>query len=79
VTGRYLELNRPGRLRFTWSCSDWPDPTAQSVVTVILDRHGTDETMMTIEHELPRPDRADDHANGWTAIAAQLGRALAMR
>jgi uncharacterized protein YndB with AHSA1/START domain len=79
VTGRYLELDRPRRLRFTWSCSDWADPTAQSVVTVTLDRHGTDETMMTIEHELLPPEQVDDHRNGWTVIAAQLGEALAAR
>jgi uncharacterized protein YndB with AHSA1/START domain len=24
VTGRYLELQRPQRLRLTWSCSTWP-------------------------------------------------------
>jgi uncharacterized protein YndB with AHSA1/START domain len=79
VTGRYVELDRPRRLRFTWSCSDWADPTVQSVVTVTLDRHGTDETMMTIEHELLPPERVDDHGTGWTAIAAQLGDALAAR
>jgi hypothetical protein len=35
--------------------------------------------MTTIEHELLPPERVDDHANGWTAIAAQLGDALAAR
>ena len=79
VSGRYVELDRPRRLRFTWSCSDWADPTAQSVVTVTLEGHGTDETMMTIEHELLPLERLDDHGNGWTAIAAQLGDALAAR
>ena len=79
VTGRYLELDRPRRLRFTWSCSDWADPTVQSVVTVTLDRHGADETMMTIKHELLPPEQVHDHGNGWTAIAAQIGDALAAR
>jgi hypothetical protein len=46
---------------------------------VILDPRGTDETMMTIEHELLPPEQVDDHGNGWTAIAAQLGDALAAR
>jgi uncharacterized protein YndB with AHSA1/START domain len=79
VTGRYVELDRPRRLRFTWSCSAWADPTVQSVVTVTLDQHGAGETMMTIEHELLPPEQADDHARGWTAIAAQFDEALAAR
>jgi uncharacterized protein YndB with AHSA1/START domain len=79
VTGRYLELDRPRRLRFTWSSSGWTDPTVQSVVTVTLDRHGADETMMTIEHEQLPPDQVDSHGNGWTAIGAQLGDALVAR
>ena len=79
VTGRYLELDRPRRIRFTWSCSDWADPTVQSVVTVTLDRHGADETMMTIEHEQLPPEQVDSHGNGWTRIAAQLGDALIAR
>jgi len=79
VTGRYVELDRPRRLRFTWSCSDWADPTVQSVVTVTLDDHGPDETMMTIEHEQLPAEERDDHVDGWTAISAQLGEALVTR
>ena len=79
VTGRYVELDRPRRLRFTWSCSAWADPTVQSVVTVTLDHHGAGETMMTIEHEQLPPAQADDHARGWAAIAAQLDEVLAAR
>ncbi len=79
VTGRYVELDRPRRLRFTWSCSAWADPTVQSMVTVTLDHHGAGETMMTIEHEQLPPEQADDHARGWAAIGAQLDEVLAAR
>jgi uncharacterized protein YndB with AHSA1/START domain len=79
VTGRYVELDRPRRLRFTWSCSAWADPTVQSVVTVTLDDHGAGETMMTIEHEQLPPEQADAHARGWAAIAVQICEALAAR
>jgi uncharacterized protein YndB with AHSA1/START domain len=76
VTGHYLELERPRRLRFTWSCSAWADPSVQSLVTVTLEEHGGDETMMTIEHEQLPPEEVDSHRHGWGTIAVQLGGAL---
>ena len=76
VTGMFVELDRPRRLRFTWSCSDWADPTVQSLVTVSLEARGEGETMMTIEHEQLPPEQVDSHQRGWGAIAAQLGEAL---
>jgi uncharacterized protein YndB with AHSA1/START domain len=76
VTGHYLELDRPRRLRFTWSCSAWADPSVQSVVTVTLENHGTAQTMMTIEHEQLPPDQVDSHQRGWEAISVQLEEAL---
>ena len=76
VSGSYLELDRPRRLRFTWSCSAWADPTVQSMVTITLEDHGTAETMMTIEHEQLPPDETDSHQHGWAAIAVQLEEAL---
>lgn len=78
VTGRYLTLDRPHRLTFTWSCSTWPDPRVESVVTVTLAARGHDETLMTIEHALLPPDLVGRHARGWTLIASQLRAALAV-
>ena len=79
VTGTFVELDRPRRLRFTWSCSDWADPSVQSLVTVTLEGHGADETMMTIEHEQLPPEQADSHRRGWGTIAIQLGDAIGER
>jgi uncharacterized protein YndB with AHSA1/START domain len=79
VTGQFIELDRPRRLRFSWSCSDWPDPSVQSEVTVILADHGAGETLMTIEHRQLPPGQADPHQRGWAAIAVQLGEALSGR
>jgi uncharacterized protein YndB with AHSA1/START domain len=76
VTGQFTELDRPRRLRFSWSCSDWADPTVQSEVTVSLEDHGPGQTLMTIEHEQLPADLVDEHRRGWDAIAAQLGAAL---
>jgi uncharacterized protein YndB with AHSA1/START domain len=79
VTGRYLELQRPQRLRFTWSCSTWPDPQWTSIVTVSLEPHGGVDTLMTIQHTLLPEGTVDNHHHGWTLIALQLGRCLHQR
>jgi len=76
LSGQFLELDRPRRLRFTWSCSDWADPTVQSVVTVCFEAHGASETLMTISHSQLPPAVVDDHQHGWTLIAAQLDTTL---
>jgi uncharacterized protein YndB with AHSA1/START domain len=76
VTGRFLELRRPSRLRFTWYCSTWAATDAESVVTVTFEPHGRGETLMTIEHTSLRPDLLAQHENGWRAIADQLAAAL---
>jgi uncharacterized protein YndB with AHSA1/START domain len=79
VTGIFVELDRPRRLRFTWSCSAWADPMVQSLVTVTLEGYGTDETLMTIEHEQLPPEQTGSHRRGWGTIAAQLGDAIGER
>ncbi len=76
VTGQFIELDRPRRLRFSWSCSDWADPSVRSEVTVSLEDHGADETMMTIEHEQLPPGQVTPHELGWAAVAVQLAEAL---
>jgi uncharacterized protein YndB with AHSA1/START domain len=76
VTGRYLELDRPRLLRFTWSCSIWDDPTLESVVTVVLEPYGELQTLMTIEHVLLPPHLVLGHEDGWERIAGQLAARL---
>ena len=71
ITGRYLELDQPRRLRFTWSCSTW-QPPANSVVTVTLEPHGDEQTLMTIHHAALPPDVLDSHRSGWARISEQL-------
>jgi uncharacterized protein YndB with AHSA1/START domain len=71
ITGRYLELDEPRRLSFTWSCSTW-QPPANSVVTVTLTPHGHEQTLMTIQHAKLPPDVLDSHQDGWALISEQL-------
>ena len=71
VTGKYLTLERPNRVAFTWSCSTWPDPTIQTVVTVTIEPDSAEASIMTITHELP-PPLVPQHAHGWSVISGQL-------
>jgi uncharacterized protein YndB with AHSA1/START domain len=74
VRGEYLELNRPRRLRLTWT----PDSAFESVVTVDLEPRGTDQTMMTITHTLLPDELAPAYDEGWSAIARHLAELLCL-
>ena len=76
ITGQFLAIERPRLLRFTWTNSDWPDPTVVSVVNVAFEPHGDEETLMSIEHSLIPPDRFDDFQNGWAGVCDQLASYL---
>ncbi len=72
VTGEYLVIDRPHRLSFTWTCTTWKASDPESIVSVYLEPHGEDETLMTIRHERLPADLADGHQRGWALIAQQL-------
>jgi uncharacterized protein YndB with AHSA1/START domain len=76
ITGRFLVIDRPQLLRFTWSNSDWPDPTAASIVNVAFAPLGDDQTLMTIDHSLLPPDRFDEFQDGWSLTCDQLAALL---
>jgi uncharacterized protein YndB with AHSA1/START domain len=79
VTGTYLDVDPPHRLRFTWSCTTWDDPSAESVVTVTLEPQGADDTLMTIHHAHLPDGQAANHERGWVLIAEQLADAARTR
>jgi uncharacterized protein YndB with AHSA1/START domain len=76
VAGRFLALDRPHRLVFTWTCSTWPDPNLDTRVTVTLEALGEHETRMTIRHEALPESLRPDHRKGWALIAQQLQEKL---
>jgi uncharacterized protein YndB with AHSA1/START domain len=76
IAGRFLALDRPHTLRFTWSNSNWSDPTIVSVVNVAFEPFGQDETLMSIEHSLMPPKEFDGFHNGWTRTFEQLAAFL---
>ena len=76
ITGRFLASDRPHLLQFTWSNSNWLDPTAVSVVNVEFEHFGEDQTLMSIEHSLLAPDEFDNFDKGWARTADQLAALL---
>jgi uncharacterized protein YndB with AHSA1/START domain len=76
IAGRILAIDRPHLLRLTWSASDWPDPTAASVVSVAFVPFGDDQTLMSIEHSLLPPAEFDNYDNGWALTCDQLAALL---
>ncbi|MDH6194178.1 uncharacterized protein YndB with AHSA1/START domain [Mycobacterium frederiksbergense] len=76
ITGQFLTIDRPRVLRFTWSNSNWADPTTVSVVNVIFEPAGDGQTMMSIEHSLLPPTEFDSFHSGWTLTFEQLGAVL---
>ena len=76
ISSRYLALERPRLLRFTWTCTTWPEGAQDSVVTVTPEARRPGATLMRIHHALLPPDVVDDHRHGWDRIGAQLAHAL---
>ena len=76
ITGQFLAIDRPRVLRFTWSNSYWPDPTAVSIVNVAFEPVGDDQTLMSIEHSLLPAEEFDNFHNGWTLTCEQLAAVL---
>jgi uncharacterized protein YndB with AHSA1/START domain len=76
IRGHFLEIDRPHRLRFTWSNSDWRDPTVASIVAVDFEPVGDDQTLMVIEHSLLPPAVVDEFRTGWPPTCDQLEAVL---
>lgn len=69
-TGKYLEVDRPGRLKFSWHS----EGTGQEETIVTLDiKSDGDGSMLTLTHEkLPNEQSRDDHEKGWMVILEKL-------
>jgi uncharacterized protein YndB with AHSA1/START domain len=72
VTGRYLILNEPDGLVFTWHCSTWDPSSAESVVMVQLEPHGTGRTLMTLRHGRLPAELRHEYEIRWGRVARQL-------
>jgi uncharacterized protein YndB with AHSA1/START domain len=77
ITGQFLTIDRPRVLRFSWSNSNWIDPTTASIVNVEFEPVGDGQTMMSIEHSLLPPEEFENFHSGWILTFEQLGAVLA--
>jgi uncharacterized protein YndB with AHSA1/START domain len=76
VRGRYLELDRPNRVVFSWGFAGSEElPPGSSTVEVLLVREA-DGTRVEIMHSGLPPSRAPRHAGGWRKYLDRLAPAV---
>lgn len=74
VQGKYLQVEAPHHLRYTWS---WDDNEHESIVDIVFDEQG-EKTVMKVTHEqLSSKSSADNHREGWMACLSGLQQFLA--
>lgn len=73
--GRYLEIERPRRLVFTWAVAPEPDDSSRVVVEIAPLASGCE---LTLTHEMqPKwADFAERVEQGWSMMLGALGKAL---
>lgn len=73
-TGRYLELDRPNRLAFTWRSPGTGLIDTRVTVDLTEDPAGT--RMVIVHTGLSTRSARDSHRGGWTSIAHKLATTL---
>ncbi|OBF17812.1 SRPBCC domain-containing protein [Mycobacterium sp. ACS4331] len=76
IVGQFQVIDRPRLLRFTWSNSNWADPTVVSVVEVTFSPIADGQTLMAIEHTLLPKQEYESFRHGWDLTFEQLARVL---
>ncbi|MBV9119670.1 MAG: SRPBCC domain-containing protein [Chloroflexi bacterium] len=75
VRGRYVVVERPSRLVFSWGFDETPDfPEGSSTVEVSLTPEGT-ATQLTLVHSGLPAAEAPKHGQGWTKYLPRLAAA----
>jgi uncharacterized protein YndB with AHSA1/START domain len=65
--GRFIEIDRPGRIQHSWMSRNTLGE--ESIVTVTFQKKG-EGTRMTILHSgLPNDEMAKAHENGWNSVS----------
>jgi uncharacterized protein YndB with AHSA1/START domain len=74
-SGRYLEIDPPNRLAFTWNSVN--TDSLDTIVTIEFraQGHGTN---LTLTHRRLPVTQTDSHRNGWTIIVGDLENVLSV-
>lgn len=76
VKGRYLEIQRPYRLVFSWVWDN--SPQEETRVTLTFRAVNASETDLTLLHDrFPNANRAGEHHTGWVSSLDALAQAVA--
>ena len=68
VRGRYLEVEPPRRVVFTWGVAGKDSlPPGSTTVEVTLTEDGPDTVVQLLHHDLPA-EEFDGHLKGWTSM-----------
>ena len=72
VAGKFVAVERPSRISYTWAWDEDDGPGHESLVTIDFADSGR-ETDVTLTHErLANEQSRDNHRHGWTSILNNL-------
>jgi uncharacterized protein YndB with AHSA1/START domain len=79
ASGRYLEVQAPSRVVFTWGWegADSITKPGSSTVEITLKPDGTGTLVKFVHRGLPTPESAASHAHGWDHYLQRLSIAAA--
>lgn len=78
VGGRFVEVDPPRRLVFTWGwAGDTALPPGSSRVVVTLEPEAGGTRVVLRHHDLPDEQQRQHHGDGWRAYLGRLARRLA--
>lgn len=73
LRGRYIVVDPPARLQFTWS---WDHDDDESVVSIELMTSSVDSTSMRIRQTASSAEERDGYVDGWTHFVGRLAERL---
>ncbi len=75
--GVYREIDRPGRLVYTWDWEESSHAMGETLVTVEFNEVGG-ATEVVLKHDLfPAPEARDGHEQGWASCLNRLEKLFA--